>query len=289
MGRPRSTNGGPPAPRIVIVGAGFGGIGLGIELRKAGIESFTILERADAIGGVWRDNTYPGADLRRPLAPLLALVRAQPRLVAPLRPARRDPRLRGALVTKYGLGRHIRLGTGVARADFDEEPGVWRVAAEDGDEIEADVFVCATGQLSRPEQAPTPRPRELQRTGLPLRAAGTTSSSWRASASPWSAPAPARSSSSRRSPTRSSGSTSSSARRPGWCRSATAPYSKLRKALFRRLPVAPAVRSPAPVLDLRDARLASHPGAAVARTPPGEAARSPVSSRRSRTRTARAC
>ena len=48
------------APRIVIVGAGFGGIGLGIQLRRAGIDSFTILEKADAVGGVWRDNTYPG-------------------------------------------------------------------------------------------------------------------------------------------------------------------------------------------------------------------------------------
>ena len=60
MGRPRTTNGAAPTPRIVIVGAGFGGIGLGIELRKAGIGSFQILEREDAIGGVWRDNHYPG-------------------------------------------------------------------------------------------------------------------------------------------------------------------------------------------------------------------------------------
>ena len=45
---------------ITIVGAGFAGIGLAIKLREAGIHDFTILERADELGGTWRDNTYPG-------------------------------------------------------------------------------------------------------------------------------------------------------------------------------------------------------------------------------------
>jgi cation diffusion facilitator CzcD-associated flavoprotein CzcO len=46
---------------IVIIGFGFGGIGAAIQLKKAGIHSFTILERASEAGGTWRDNTYPGA------------------------------------------------------------------------------------------------------------------------------------------------------------------------------------------------------------------------------------
>jgi len=46
---------------IAIIGAGFAGIGTAIQLRKAGIDSFTIFERAGEIGGTWRDNTYPGA------------------------------------------------------------------------------------------------------------------------------------------------------------------------------------------------------------------------------------
>ena len=48
-------------PQIAIIGSGFGGVGLAIRLKKAGIEEFTIYERADEVGGVWRDNTYPGA------------------------------------------------------------------------------------------------------------------------------------------------------------------------------------------------------------------------------------
>ena len=45
---------------IAIVGAGFSGLGMAIRLRRQGIEDFVVLERADDVGGTWRDNTYPG-------------------------------------------------------------------------------------------------------------------------------------------------------------------------------------------------------------------------------------
>jgi cation diffusion facilitator CzcD-associated flavoprotein CzcO len=48
-------------PRVVIVGAGFGGLAAAIELRRHGIEDVVILERGSDLGGTWRDNTYPGA------------------------------------------------------------------------------------------------------------------------------------------------------------------------------------------------------------------------------------
>jgi cation diffusion facilitator CzcD-associated flavoprotein CzcO len=47
--------------RVVIIGAGFGGIGLGIKLKHAGMDDFIILEKSDCVGGVWRENRYPGA------------------------------------------------------------------------------------------------------------------------------------------------------------------------------------------------------------------------------------
>jgi cation diffusion facilitator CzcD-associated flavoprotein CzcO len=46
---------------VVIIGAGFGGIGLGIKLKLAGLNDFLILEKSDCVGGVWRENRYPGA------------------------------------------------------------------------------------------------------------------------------------------------------------------------------------------------------------------------------------
>jgi len=45
---------------VAIIGAGFAGIGAAIELRRAGEESFLLLERGSQVGGTWRDNTYPG-------------------------------------------------------------------------------------------------------------------------------------------------------------------------------------------------------------------------------------
>ena len=56
-------------PRIAIIGAGFGGVAVAAALRKAGFHDFVLLEKADRIGGVWRDNTYPGCacDVPAPL------------------------------------------------------------------------------------------------------------------------------------------------------------------------------------------------------------------------------
>lgn len=51
-----------PVPRrVLIIGSGFGGLGLAIHLKRLGIESFTILEKADTLGGTWRENTYARA------------------------------------------------------------------------------------------------------------------------------------------------------------------------------------------------------------------------------------
>ncbi len=47
--------------RVAIIGSGFSGLCLGIQLKRAGIESFTILEQAERLGGTWRENSYPGA------------------------------------------------------------------------------------------------------------------------------------------------------------------------------------------------------------------------------------
>jgi cation diffusion facilitator CzcD-associated flavoprotein CzcO len=138
------------------VGAGFGGIALGIRLLQAGIDSFRILEREDSIGGVWRDNVYPGLTCDIPSH--LYSLSFEPNAEWSRRYASRDEILayEERLVTKYGLGRHIQTGTEVTRADFQEGEAVWRVTTGDGETIEADLVVCATGQLSRPAPAPLP-------------------------------------------------------------------------------------------------------------------------------------
>jgi len=54
-------NNATPYLDVAVVGAGFGGIGLGIKLKQAGVDNFRIFEQASDVGGVWRDNIYPGA------------------------------------------------------------------------------------------------------------------------------------------------------------------------------------------------------------------------------------
>ncbi len=51
-----------PTVRVVIIGAGAGGLGLAILLDRAGIDDFLVFEKADGLGGTWRVNTYPGAE-----------------------------------------------------------------------------------------------------------------------------------------------------------------------------------------------------------------------------------
>ena len=45
---------------VIVIGTGFSGLGMAIQLRREGREDFVVLEKADDVGGTWRDNTYPG-------------------------------------------------------------------------------------------------------------------------------------------------------------------------------------------------------------------------------------
>ncbi|WP_214367151.1 alpha/beta hydrolase fold domain-containing protein [Pseudonocardia sp. H11422] len=140
-------------PRVAVVGAGFGGIGMGIALRGAGhrdAADLTILDRADGVGGVWRDNTYPGAACDVPshlysfsFAPGHEWSRRfapQPDILRYLR----------RVSTEGGLDGHLRLGTEVTEARYDAGTAAWQLSTADGDVLEADVLVSACGQLSRP-------------------------------------------------------------------------------------------------------------------------------------------
>ena len=148
-----SSNGsvnGRRAPSVAIIGAGFGGIGLAITLKKAGIESLTILEKAEGVGGVWRHNTYPGAACDVPSHLYSFSFEPNPDWSRRYSP---QPEILDYLercVEKYGLRQTLRLGTEVTRAEFDDDIGKWRIETDDGETLEADVLVSACGQLSLP-------------------------------------------------------------------------------------------------------------------------------------------
>lgn len=135
---------------VVIVGAGFGGIAMAIELRRAGIDDFVVLEKASDLGGVWRENTYPGAGCDVP-SPLYSFSFARnvrwPRRYA----GQADIHAYLARTARaYGVTGHIRFDTEVTGAEFDERSRAWLVHTANGASLRATVFIPATGQLSRP-------------------------------------------------------------------------------------------------------------------------------------------
>ncbi|WP_280266648.1 flavin-containing monooxygenase [Nocardia wallacei] len=143
-------------PSILIIGAGFAGLGMALELQRAGLDNFTILEKADDLGGVWRENTYPDAACDVP-SPLYSWS-YEPKSDWPRRFSRQADihAYMRSVAEKYGLPAKIRFGTEVTDAEFDERQGVWQVRTRDGASLTADILIPAVGQLSRPAMPSIP-------------------------------------------------------------------------------------------------------------------------------------
>ncbi|HEV2778167.1 MAG TPA: NAD(P)/FAD-dependent oxidoreductase [Actinophytocola sp.] len=137
-------------PSVLIVGAGFGGIGMAVELKRAGFHDIVVLERAADLGGVWRENTYPGAGCDIP-SPYYSFS-FEPNPEWPMRFSLRAD-IHAYLkrtADKYGVTPHIRFDTEVTAVAFDADRGLWRVETSTGATFQATVLVPAVGQLSRP-------------------------------------------------------------------------------------------------------------------------------------------
>jgi cation diffusion facilitator CzcD-associated flavoprotein CzcO len=135
---------------IAILGAGFAGIGTAIRLKQAGIESFTIFERADEIGGTWRDNTYPGAACDVPSHVYSLSFEPNPGWTRKFSPAGEIQAYLLGLVEKWQLRSKLRLRREIVEARFDEERGVWSLTTAAGETHEARVVVSGLGGLVDP-------------------------------------------------------------------------------------------------------------------------------------------
>ncbi len=138
------------SPRIVIIGAGFGGLGTAIELAEHGFTDVTVLEKADDLGGVWRDNTYPNAACDVPSS--LYSWSFAPNPEWPRRYSAQADILDyiDRIVRERGLRDRVRTGTEVTAAAYDDATATWRVETSTGETFEAGFLVSAVGQLSRP-------------------------------------------------------------------------------------------------------------------------------------------
>lgn len=139
--------------RIVIIGAGIGGICMGIALKKGGYDRFTILERQDRAGGVWVSNRYPGAGCDTKSQVYSYSFELNPNWS---RTWGKQPEIQQYLedcADKYEVTPHIRLKTEVTAAHWDDECALWRVVTGSGEVLTADILISAIGLFSDPKLA----------------------------------------------------------------------------------------------------------------------------------------
>ena len=130
---------------VLIIGAGFGGIGLGVRLRQTGCNSFLILERGDDVGGVWRDNAYPGAACDVPSVLYSFSFEPNPEWSCVYPPQDEILDYLRRTARKHGLMDHLRTGTEVLGATWDELAGLWTVQTTDGTRYRSRLLVSAVG------------------------------------------------------------------------------------------------------------------------------------------------
>jgi cation diffusion facilitator CzcD-associated flavoprotein CzcO len=131
----------------LIVGTGFTGIGTAIKLADAGVDDFAILERADRVGGTWRDNTYPGAACDIPSLLYSFSFAKNPTWSRAYSPAGEICTHIEEMVDRFDLRRRIEFGTEVVGLEFDQDEGTWTVNTQSRRQFRARTVVLASGPL----------------------------------------------------------------------------------------------------------------------------------------------
>jgi cation diffusion facilitator CzcD-associated flavoprotein CzcO len=134
---------------IAIAGAGLSGLGMAIALRRAGHADFVVLERADTLGGTWRDNRYPGCACDIPSVLYCFEDEPNPGWTKAYASQPEIWRYMRDVAERHDVARHMRYGHDVEAADWDEAQQRWTVRTS-GATFTADVFISAAGALADP-------------------------------------------------------------------------------------------------------------------------------------------
>jgi cation diffusion facilitator CzcD-associated flavoprotein CzcO len=135
--------------RVAIVGAGFSGLGMAIRLLRDGERDFVLLERADEVGGTWRDNTYPGCRCDVPSHLYSFSFAPNPNWSSTFSPQAEILDYLRDVARRFGVLPHVRFQTEVEAADWDEAEARWRIETSQGP-LTADLLVLGQGPLSEP-------------------------------------------------------------------------------------------------------------------------------------------
>ena len=140
---------------IAVVGAGFGGVGAAVMLRRAGYDDVTVFERGERVGGVWHHNTYPGAACDIPSHLYEFSFAPNPRWSRRYAPQAEIQAYLEDVARRHGVLDRIRTGTEVTSARWDGERSRWVLETAAGAH-EADMLIACCGQLSEPSVPPIP-------------------------------------------------------------------------------------------------------------------------------------
>ncbi|MER6016586.1 flavin-containing monooxygenase [Streptomyces anulatus] len=142
--------------RVAVIGTGFGGLGAAVRLRREGITDFVVLERADSVGGTWRDNSYPGCACDVPSHLYSFSFAPNPDWPRTFSGQEHIRAYLERVADNFGLRPHIRLNHEVKLMTWDKENLYWVIESADGSVLHADVVVSATGPLSDPKTPDIP-------------------------------------------------------------------------------------------------------------------------------------
>ncbi|MFC4004794.1 flavin-containing monooxygenase [Prauserella oleivorans] len=136
---------------VVIVGTGFSGLGMAIQLRKEGRDDFVILEKADDVGGTWRDNTYPGCACDIQSHMYSYSFEQNPGWSRAFSPQPEIHEYLRGVARKYDLYRFVRFGQEMTGARWDADEQRWHVTTAGGDEFVGRFLVAGVGALHIPQ------------------------------------------------------------------------------------------------------------------------------------------
>ena len=134
--------------RIVLIGAGSAGLSMGVNLKKAGIDDFVILEKSDAVGGTWYYNRYPGAECDVASHLYQFSFEQKNDWSAPYGSCQEILDYLNHCYDKFDVRRHVRFGTQVETASWDEEKSRWRITTDSGETFESQVLVSGLGMFN---------------------------------------------------------------------------------------------------------------------------------------------
>jgi cation diffusion facilitator CzcD-associated flavoprotein CzcO len=135
----------------VIVGAGFGGMGAAIQLKRLGYDNLLILERESDLGGTWHVNRYPGLAVDIPSSTYSYSFEPNPYWSRLFAPGAELKRYAAHVADKYDLRHHMQFDTVVSGAVWDEEKAHWRVSIDGDEPVTGTFLLTATGFLSQPK------------------------------------------------------------------------------------------------------------------------------------------